>query len=101
MKRLSLMLNESKQNEIVELLQQLQEVGAYTIYHGEGHFPGNIAPFESVQDEVMGFVPRIRIDLLLEDTDVAPVLDKIKGCSTCGSHGGVYWISPVDSMGTL
>ena len=101
MKILSLMLNESKQNEIVELLQQLKEVNAYTIFHGEGHFPGNIAPFESVHDEVMGFVPRIRIDLLLDDKDVTQVLSTIKGCSTCGSHGGVYWISPVDGIGEL
>ncbi|MBN2670122.1 MAG: DUF3240 family protein, partial [Deltaproteobacteria bacterium] len=70
MKCLSLLMNQSKQNEIIDLLQQMKAVSAYTIFHGEGHFSGNIAPFESVQDEVMGFVPRIRIDLLLEDKDV-------------------------------
>ena len=101
MKKVSLLLNESKQNEIIELLQQFKEVSAYSLFHGEGHFPGNIAPFESVQDEVMGFVPRIRIELLLEDSDVAPVLEKIKSCSSCGSHGGVYWVSPIESMGEL
>ncbi|MBN2717928.1 MAG: DUF3240 family protein [Deltaproteobacteria bacterium] len=101
MKRLSLIINESKQNDIVELLQQLKQVSAYTIFHGEGHFPGHIAPFESIQDEVMGFVPRIYIDLLLEDADVKAVLAEIKKCGSCDAYGGVYWISPVDSMGTL
>ncbi|MBN2528275.1 MAG: DUF3240 family protein [Deltaproteobacteria bacterium] len=101
MKRLSLMLNHSKKNDIVELLQQLEHVNAYTIFHGEGHFPGNIASFESAYDEVMGFVPRIRVDLLLDDDDVASVLDKIKQCTGCNARNGVYWISPVDSMGEL
>lgn len=101
MKQLSLVFNKSKQNEMVGLLQTISKVNAYTVFHGEGHFPGNIAPFESVRDEVMGFVPRIRIDLLLEDADVDSVLNKIKDCAICNSHGGVYWISPVDRMGQL
>ena len=101
MKQLSLMLNGSKQNEMVDLLQTLKEVSAYTIFHGEGHFAGNIASFESIHDEVMGFVPRIRIDLLLDDKDVDAVLAKIKTCGNCNSHGGVYWISPIDIFGEL
>lgn len=101
MKQLSLMLNKSKQNEMVGLLQTLSQVSAYTVFHGEGHFSGNIAPFESVRDEVIGFVPRIRIDLLLDDEDVDSVLRQIKECASCNSHGGVYWISPVERMGDL
>ena len=101
MKCLSLIVNESSKHELVELLRGLPEVNAYTIFHGEGHYSGNIQPFESAHDEVMGYVPRIRIDLFLEEEAVETVVDRIKQCTICTSHLGIYWTSAVDVMGEL
>jgi len=101
MKCLSLIINESSKNEMVEFLRSLPEVSAYTIFHGEGHYSGNLRPFESARDEVMGYVPRIRIDLLLEADAVDAVVDRIKHCSACASRRGIYWVSPVSAMGEI
>ena len=101
MKCLSLIINESSQNDIVELMRRLPEVDAYTIFHGEGHYSGHIQPFESAHDEVLGYVPRIRIDIFLNEKDVTPVIEHIKACSSCASKLGLYWTSTVDQMGHL
>ncbi len=101
MKCLSLIINESSKNEIVELMRRLSEVDAYTIFHGEGHYSSNIQPFESAHDEVLGYVPRIRIDVFLEEKDVEKVIYQIKACSACTAKLGLYWTSTVDQMGNL
>lgn len=101
MKCLSLIINESSKNEIVELMRRLSEVEAYTIFHGEGHYSGNIQPFESAHDEVLGYVPRIRIDVFLKEEDVEKVIKQIKTCSVCTSRRGLYWTSTVDNLGDL
>ena len=101
MKCLSLIINKSSKTEIVELMRRLPEVDAYTIFHGEGHYSGNIQPFESAHDEVLGYVPRIRIDVFLQEKDVDTVIKRIKSCSVCASKLGLYWTSTVENMGEL
>ena len=101
MKCLSLVVNRSSKGDIVETLRGLFEVNAYTILEGEGHFGDSLPPFESERDEVMGYVPRIRLDLILEDDKVEKVLEQIRSCGVCSSKRDIYWISPVDVMGKL
>ncbi len=101
MKCLSLIINESSKNEIVELMRSLSEVDAYTIFHGEGHYSGDIQPFESAHDEVLGYVPRIRLDVFLKAEDVDTVVNRLKACAVCASRLGLYWTSTVDNMGEL
>ena len=99
MKCLSLLVNESTKRELVELLQSLPEVNAYTIFHGEGHHAGDQQPFDSALDEVMGFVPRIRIDLFLAKENLNGVVERIKACGGRGLSKGLYWVSAVETMG--
>jgi nitrogen regulatory protein PII len=101
MKCLSLVINESSKREIVELMRRLPEVDGYTIFHGEGHYSGTIQPFESAHDEVLGYVPRIRIDVFLQEADVEKVINQIKMCSSCASRRGLYWTSTVDDLEEL
>ena len=101
MKCLSLIINESTKNEIVELMRAMPEVNAYTLFHGEGHYNGTVRPFESSQDEVLGYVPRIRVDIFLKKEDVDKVVERFKGCAPCNAKRGLYWTSKVDQMGEL
>lgn len=101
MKCLSLIINESSKSDIVEMMRNLPEVTAYTMFHGEGHYSGGIQPFESPNDEVLGYVPRIRIDLFLKDDDVEKVIASFRSCSPCSSKRGLFWVSSMDSIGNL
>lgn len=102
MKCLSLLVNESSKRELVELLRSLPEVSGYTVFRGEGHESKDQQPFATARDEVLGFVPRIRIDLFLASEHLEGVVEQLKRCNGCGTAGrGVYWVSSVDSMGEL
>ena len=101
MKCLTLIVNRSTQGDIIEALRALPEVSTYTISHGEGHYGDGVPPFESADDEIKGYVPRIRIDLILEDETVSKVLERVKQCSVCTSKLGIYWTSTVDTIGDL
>lgn len=102
MKCLSLLVNESTKEEIIEMLQEVEEVNAYTLFTGEGHTKDiSINPFENAADEVMGYVPRIRIDLILPKEAVPKVIAKFKTCQSCTGRRGIYWVSPVEEFGTL
>jgi len=101
MKCLSLVVNTSSKGDIVETLRGMPEVTAYTILEGEGYFGDRVPPFESERDEVLGYVPRIRIDLILEGDKVPRVLEKIRTCGVCSAKLGIYWISPVDELGEI
>ena len=101
MKCLTLVVNQSSQGDIAETLRLLPEVGSYTVLKGEGYYGDSLPPFESSRDEVMGYIPRIRIDLVLEDDKLGAVLEHIKKCGVCSSKLGVYWVTPVDEIGSL
>ena len=49
----------------------------------------------------MGYTPRVRVDILLEDHNVDSVLHSIRN-TTKGIEGqGVFWVSPVEQSGQL
>ena len=55
----------------------------------------------SARDEVVGYVPQVRVDIVLEDNDVAGVLADLRS-SQCGLAGhGSYWVTAVESQGLL
>jgi nitrogen regulatory protein PII len=101
MKCLSLIVSESSKGEFVELLRSTPAVSAYTIFTGEGHAANGIPAFESAHDEVVGYVPRIRIDLIVDDDAVRSVVDKLCQRGPSAGKVGLYWVSPVEQMGEL
>ena len=101
MKCLSLVVRESTKGELVERLRSIPAVSTYTIFSGEGHSTQGVQPFESAHDEVVGYVPRIRIDLVVEAEAVRSVIDSIRELTTPAGKLGTYWISAVDEIGEL
>jgi nitrogen regulatory protein P-II 1 len=58
-------------------------------------------PFLSERDKVVGYTPKVRVDILLQDSDVDTVLDTLRS-STYGIEGqGIYWITAVEQNGCL
>jgi nitrogen regulatory protein P-II 1 len=87
---------------LADLLLGLPEVTSFTFFHVEGHYPEQYRdPDMTVRDRVVGYVPRVRVELLLEDGAVEPVLQAIEheeiGCRGQGS----YWVTDVQQMGRL
>lgn len=99
MKNLVLIVNKSVYQAIVDHLRSLGVTG-FTVSHVEGHGEHTAEDrFLSERDRVVGFVPRVRVDIVLPADRVTTVLDGlcVPGIGLTGH--GIYWISPVERFG--
>jgi len=58
-------------------------------------------PFETASDRVSGNVPHVRFDILLEESHVAPVVERLRMCRTCVKGTGYWWVTDVRQFGEL
>lgn len=102
MKILTLIVHTNVQQELSDLLRSLGEVNGFTFTHVEGH-GAEIEKdgFLAAHDEAVGFVPRIRTDLLLQDSDVESVFERIATAGIGISEQGFYWVTPAEKGGRL
>ncbi|MCK5796055.1 MAG: DUF3240 family protein [Deltaproteobacteria bacterium] len=102
MKCLTLIVHQSAKQHLLDLLSSTPEVPGFTLVQAEGHtdHTGD-NPFESIRDRVLGYVPRIRVDVLLEDDAVDPVLARLRDCESCMKGRGIWWVTSVATHGTL
>ncbi|MBI5137514.1 MAG: DUF3240 family protein [Nitrospirae bacterium] len=102
MKNLVMVVHASVQQELADTLRGLAQVRGFTFSHVEGHSAqSGRDPFLSARDRVVGYVPRIRVDILLEDADLDPVLAMLCGGETGVAGQGVYWVTAVERHGRL
>ena len=102
MKILTLIVHTNVQQELSDLLRTVDQVSGFTFTHVEGH--GNEIEkdgFLAAHDEAVGYVPRIRTDLLLEDTDVESVLAAISASDIEIKDQGFYWVTLAEKGGHL
>lgn len=101
MKSLTIVIHAGAQQALADSLRALDQVPGFTFTHVEGHSGHSDAdPFLSERDKVVGYVPRVQVQLLLEDADVGAVLAALLAQE--GFRGqGIYWVSPVEQMGRL
>jgi len=80
----------------------LEQVQGFTFSHVEGHGAQvEHDPFLSVRDKVVGYTPRVRVDVLLEDADVDTVLDTLRKTRNGFDGQGIYWVTTVEKSGGL
>lgn len=102
MKNLIMIIHANAQQDLSDLLRNLKPVQGFTFTHVEGHGAHSEQdPFLSARDKVVGFVPRMRIDILLEDEDVEAVLTAVRSTSNEDSDAGIYWCVDVERSGRL
>ncbi len=102
MKHLTLIIHTNTQQDLADQLRSMEQVSGFTFSHVEGHgVQAESDPFLSARDKVVGYTPRVRVDILLEDNDVESVLDMLRN-STCGVEGhSIYWVTAVEQSGRL
>jgi len=102
MKNLVMIAHASQQQEITDRLRQLKQVQGFTFTLGEGHGAHTADdPFLSTRDKVVGYVPAIRLDVLLDDGDLDSVLDALRTTVKGIAGQGVYWVTEVITGGRL
>lgn len=102
MKKLTLIVHADVKEALADTLRALTQVGGFTFTQVEGHGPQEASdPLLSARDRVVGYVPHVRVDLVLEDAHVDKVLAALQA-SNCGVAGrGVYWVTRLERDGRL
>jgi len=102
MKHLTLIIHTNVQQDLSDQLRSLDQISGFTFSHVEGHgVQVESDPFLSARDKVVGYTPRIRVDILLEDNTVDLVLDALRNLTNGIKNQGIYWITTVEKSGRL
>jgi nitrogen regulatory protein P-II 1 len=97
MKVLTIFVHTNVQQDLTDLLRSMDQIPGFTFTHVEGH--GNEVEsdsFISARDEVVGYIPRIRTDILLKDEELDAVLTQIFDKENNITGQGFYWVTPVE-----
>lgn len=102
MKHLTLIVHTNMQQDLSDQLRSMEQLSGFTFSDAEGHgVQVENDPFLSARDKVVGYTPRVRVDILLEDSDIDIVLNTLRS-STFGLEGqGIYWVTAVEKNGHL
>lgn len=102
MKLLTLIVHTDVQQDLTALLRSMDEVSGFTFIHVEGHGEElESDKFLSARDKVVGYAPRMRAELLLEDRNVDTVLAALCDKKHNIAGQGIYWVTPVEKGGHL
>lgn len=102
MKHLILIIHTDVQQDMADQLRSLEKVSGFTFSHVEGHgVEVERDPFLSARDDTVGYAPRVRVDVLLEDSDVDSVLDTLRNKTHGIKSQGIYWVTDVEQFGHL
>lgn len=102
MKNLTLIVHADLEQALADVLRGLKQVSGFTFSHVEGHGAQDERdPLLSARDRVVGYTPHVRVDLVLEDEDVAKVLAALREANCGVADRGVYWVTPVVQHGRL
>lgn len=102
MKHLTLIVHTNVQQDLSDQLRSMEQVSGFTFSNTEGHgVQVETDPFLSARDKVVGYTPRVRVDILLEDGDVDMVLDTIRNSTSGIKDQGIFWVTAVEKNGRL
>ena len=101
MKSLTIVVHAGVQQALADSLRALDMVEGFTFSHVEGHsHHSEEDPFLSARDKVVGYVPRVRVDVLLAAANVDAVLAALTAQNHLSGQG-IYWVTPVEKQGRL
>jgi nitrogen regulatory protein P-II 1 len=96
MKSLMIVIHNNAQQELSDLLRSMEQVSGFTFSKVEGHgAQSEDAPFLSARDKVVGYSPRTRAEIILQDDDAKLVLKELQK----SKMKGAYWITDIESHG--
>ena len=100
MKKLTLVVHSSLQQALADCLRGL-ELETFMFTHVEEHSAQleNDA-FLSARDLVVGYVPQVRVDVIIDDERARQLLDEIRGSKAYNGKGR-FWITDVEEYGEL
>jgi len=101
MKKFSMVVHSSLQQELADLLRSLQ-LDSFMFSHIEEHSAQDENDvLLSARDRVVGYVPKVRVDVILDDAHALQLVDEIREAKPSFKGKGLYWVSAVENSGEL
>ena len=101
MKKLSIVVHETAQQQLADFLRS-RNLDTFMFSHIEEHSSQmEHDRFLSERDKVVGYVPQVRLDAILEAADVKSLLEQLKNTRGSFKGQGIYWVCDVDEYGSL
>ncbi|MDH5324700.1 MAG: DUF3240 family protein [Gammaproteobacteria bacterium] len=101
MKLLTIIVHTQVQQDLTALLRSMEMVSGFSFSAVEGHgMEIEKESYLAAKDDAVGHVPRVRVDILLQDEHVDSVLSHIRD-QDAGVGQGVFWVTPVEQGGHL
>jgi nitrogen regulatory protein P-II 1 len=101
MKKLSMVVHLSLQQELADILRSLK-LESFMFSHIEEHSSqGEHDALLSARDKVVGYVPKVRLDVILEDVRAGTLLDEIRRSKFSAKGKGFYWMTDLEESGEL
>ncbi len=101
MKKFSMVVHQSLQQALADYLRS-QSLETFMFSHLEEH-SSHVGKdnFLSARDKVVGYVPQVRVDVILSADEIKQLLSNVRD-SNCSFKGkGIYWITDIDEFGRL
>lgn len=101
MKKLSIVVHKSLQEELADCLRSLK-LQSFMFSHIEEHSSQlKEDVFLSARDKVVGYVPKVRVDIILDDNRTKTLIDELKGSGVSFAGKGFYWVCDIGKAGEL
>ncbi len=99
---LALYLHSASAEDALDCLRSNEVVTGFTLIHCEGHSTEHHgqAAMEA-RDQVVGFVPRVRIEVILDGDAVEGVLQGLRTCLGSGKLQGIWTLTELRDSGRL
>ena len=105
MKCLTLFLHAAHENGVVDCLRDAPEVPGFSLSDCRGHSAHTEDDrLSAALDRVEGYVPRVRVEVMLEDEHVEPVLERLARCTHAlgtSREVGAWFVADVTAHGRL
>jgi len=102
MKCLTLIVHASAKRDLVDRLRNITGVEGFTLVPCEGHSAETRhEPFQSVRDRVVGYIPRVRVDVILEDAHATGVVEALKTDEKERARIGFWFVTDIQASGEI
>jgi nitrogen regulatory protein PII len=101
MKKLSMVVHSSLQQELADLLRSMQ-LDNFMFSHIEEHSAQlEHDVFLSARDKVVGYVPQVRVEVILESERITSLLQDLRSARCTFKGKCFYWVTDIDEAGEL
>lgn len=101
MKKLSIVVHTSLQQELADCLRGLK-LESFMFTHIEEHSSQLKQDVVlSARDKVVGYVPKVRVDIILKNDKVRALLEALRYSQISFAGKGTYWVCDIEEAGEL